>query len=186
MNEVCYYSPFKSHKNISLNKNSFFDEPIKEVNYFSIDKFQESIQKSTKNKYKIIHYNSDETSWNFDHNLNPKQSSLHEKGKIPNLSVDEIEFFKPKRINTVNEMIIECEETDENDCKNFDNPLKTDINDLKIKNKIFDKMIKKYKNSDEINDKNISDALSHKKKSNKNIFEFDNIIEEFNESDINE
>lgn len=62
------------------------------------------------NPFKHLH---DDITWRTKDSSDSRSSSLRKSNRLPKITIDELELYEPKKINTVNEMIIECEETEE-------------------------------------------------------------------------
>ena len=78
---------------------------------------------------------------------------------LPKLKIDELEFFEPVKIKTVNDVIFECEEKEEKeDIKH----VKPSLLSLRKKRRKIDFVMKQLRNSDQIKSKNLEHLFSLK------------------------
>lgn len=110
-----------------------------------------------------MHLHSEELTWDSDRKSSSRNSSLRKKGRIPNLTIDELELYEPKTINTFNEMIIECEETEEGEFVNKKlNKQEKKLETLKQQRQLVDQMINKLKDSDEVSTGSFREQTNNK------------------------
>jgi hypothetical protein len=60
----------------------------------------------------------DDSSWDSANLGVLRKNSLSKKNPLPKLKIDELELYEPKKIKTMNEMILECDENEEKECDN--------------------------------------------------------------------
>jgi hypothetical protein len=112
---------------------------------------------------------SDELTWDSDHKSNSRNSSIRAQGRIPNLTIDELELYEPKKINTVNEMILECAENEEGEQVKRIYPGSDKLESLIQQRQLVDQMMNKIKDTDELKSSSFRDLLNQNKShSNKN------------------
>ena len=85
--------------------------------------------------------------------------SIRKKITLPKLTIDGLELYEPKKINTLNEMIVECEELEENeeDRHSFKNIIK--------KRQRMDDFICNLQKSEEVKSNNLNNLVLQSERS---------------------
>lgn len=110
-----------------------------------------------------MHLISDELTWDSDHKSNSRNSSLRQKGRIPNITIDELELYEPKKINTVNEMIVECEENEEGEQVKRIYPGSDKLESLIQQRQLVDQMMNQLKDTDGVKSNSFRDMVNNNK-----------------------
>ena len=109
---------------------------------------KEKDYEKTTNK-KFLTKFEDDLSWD-SINFGAKRKGSLRKNNLPKLKIDELELYEPKIIKTMNEMIVECDELEENENKSKE--LQNFIN----KRQKVDGIISQLIGSDEIRSKSFN------------------------------
>lgn len=181
LNEIYTVSPYKKINNNYSDSGCYFQKPIEEVLSFYNRNFQEAIQDTKLQKYKRHLQKSKKNNLEFCALSNKRKNSFG----LPNITIDEVELNTPKKVNKRDEMIIECEEQEEQKPIIESQKIQNDIQNLKVRNLIFDNMMEKYKHSDEVYDETLEEVLSHKREIEEEL-EPDDVIEENQEEYIDD